>query len=1075
MTTTPTTPVTSAARGERRLAALLFADLSGYTRLCRTLDPEDVAATVLPLLADIRAAVVAAGGIATAVAGDGFLAVFGVPLSATDIADRAAQAALEMRRIVRARSVEWRDLPVPDIHIGLTAGEVLAFPSDDPSGLSFIGPAINLAARLSDAAVAGSILVDENFRRLLSDPASLGAPRDHVLQGHEEGVRAWELIAAEPVASMAANPPFVGREQFLRRLDAAWNISQLSELARLIRLVGEAGIGKSTVARQWLRRRPEARHVWVDCLNVPFGRHVDELLRQLRSFSTPESPEEPTASSVTASVYTARPDEDVSLRVREVVRLLHYVGRAGIAIVLDDYQHADEELRGVVDALLVARMPVPVVIVCPCRPEELDDVRDSSRFALPPLDDEAVAELVTATLGARPPEDVLEALVSRAEGRPLAALQSSAYLVDTGTVAVHDDKCVVVQPQRLAELPDSMRLFVAGRLDRLPPTQKQMIQELSAVGTSVDADVANRLFGTERAALLPDLVTRGFLVPSDAGVRFSHGVVHEVAYASLPRSVRARLHRRMVEEDVCSDGATRARHARRWASSATETSPNERHEAVASALRYTREHAESLFAAHVRNAYAEARTVRSLLDEDASTAPADAARLHVLLAGCEIHAGRYDDALASAGRAVALCKEHDLNASINVAALCAQGEALSMLRHYQSARQALDEALNLADERGDKSGRGRALRLLGETYRHSDSSRLLTLTEEAYDVFVECNDDAGAAEAARTMAYWLSVSVTPRLQRWVDEADRRTPARDVRGRLELARTRAFAANARFDYAAARDQGAACRSLGAELGVSDALVDGFVIGVESAAALGLLDESLRLLGELESYAQSRGEARVRQMVAAFGLQPLQRAGETARAREAATQTLAFRDAFGPPEAMMASGALGLAARDRGAWTEALQHLQSALSASEAAGFSLTSLVLRAELVLTACLLGVPSSEADIVVELSHAGGAPAVASLARAAMELLAGSPSTYAAAATLQEAGVRADACALHRGQRGMDATPAWRDAAAQWSRLGLTVYLARAQARSGDHAAAEQTLDAIGAEDEGRAWALRD
>ena len=206
------TTVTSPPRGERRLAALLFADLSGYTKLCRTLDPEDVAATVLPLLTDLREAVTAAGGLATGIAGDGFLAVFGVPQSGTDVADRAAQAALEMRRIVRARSIEWNSLAIPDVHIGLTAGEVLAFPSDDPSGLSFIGPAINLAARLSDAAPAGTILIDEHCRRLLSAKASLTAAGQLVLQGHEDGVQVWELASDDAVAASPAELPFVGRD-----------------------------------------------------------------------------------------------------------------------------------------------------------------------------------------------------------------------------------------------------------------------------------------------------------------------------------------------------------------------------------------------------------------------------------------------------------------------------------------------------------------------------------------------------------------------------------------------------------------------------------------------------------------------------------------------------------------------------------------------------------------------------------------------------------------------------------------------------------------------------------------------
>jgi tetratricopeptide (TPR) repeat protein len=754
--------------------------------------------------------------------------------------------------------------------------------------------------------------------------------------------------------------------------------------------------------------------------------------------------------------------------------LLHHVPGKGIALVLDDYQHADDELRGVVDALCSSRTPIPVVVVCPCRTDDLHAASSADDCVVPPLDDDAVTTLVCAALGAPPPQPVVDALLSRAEGRPLAALQSSAYLVETGTVAIEDDRCVVVHPQRLSDLPDSMRLFVAGRLDRLPPSDKQLLQELSAVGTSVDLDVVTRLFGADAAQLATGLVARGFLVHEGDRLRFSHGVVHEVAYAALPRSVRARLHRRIVEEDPIGDVAVRAAHARRWLATASEASPDERQHAAAAALHHTRVHAQQLYTEHVRNAYAEARTVRGLLEDDSDVAPADAASLLVLLASCDINAGRYDDALAGAVRAVDLCRHHEVDPSLLVAALCTRGEALSMLRHYQSARQALDEALHIAGAHDDHVGRGRALRLLGDTYRHSDSNRLLALTEEAYDVLSACGDEHGAAEAARSMAYWLSVSTAPRLARWLDEAERRTPARDVRGRLELARTAAFAAGARLDAAVAREHARTCRALGVELGIGDAIVDGLMSGIESAAALGLLDESIALLDELEDYARSRAEPRVRQMAAVVGLQPLQRTGQTARARDARAQAVALRDAFGPPETMMAAAALGLAARDRGAWSEALDHLQLAVEAGDAAGFSLSALVLRHEIVLTSAFVGVVALDAVEVAEHAEAGGAPIIAASIRAALGLAAARPPDAGDTWTLQEEAVRADAVALHLESRDDDASGAWADSIAAWRPLGHTVFLARALARSGAREDAEHTLDLVEATAEGRAWALQ-
>jgi hypothetical protein len=292
--------------------------------------------------------------------------------------------------------------------------------------------------------------------------------------------------------------------------------------------------------------------------------------------------------------------------------------------------------------------------------------------------------------------------------------------------------------------------------------------------------------------------------------------------------------------------------------------------------------------------------------------------------------------------------------------------------------------------------------------------------------------------------------------------------------LELARTRGFAAAARLDFATAREKARLCRDLGRELGVGELTMDGLVLGVECAAALGLLAESVALLDELHRFASRRAEPRLRQMAAVVGLQPLQRAGSRDRAVDARAQALSLRDAFGPPETMMAATAIGVTARDRGDWAQAVEQLEVALGAGDASGFAILSLVLRQELILTSAIRGLTSSDGAEVAQLAESGGAPAVASATRAAMALVDDSVELDGPPATLQEAAVRADAQALRLERSGTDAHPAWCTAADAWARLGSTVFLARAQARSGDIKTAEQTLDVIGAADEGRAWALQ-
>ena len=165
------------ASGERKLVALLFADLSGFTALASSLDPEEVYAFVRPGLEDMRRIAEEHGGSVPHVMGDGFMAVFGVPATHEDDAERAVRAALAVRDHARTLGQGRAGIRFPDVHAGVNSGEVMVAPSSEPGGFAILGDPVNVAARLADLAPPGVVLVAEPTKRRTEHAVRYGPGR----------------------------------------------------------------------------------------------------------------------------------------------------------------------------------------------------------------------------------------------------------------------------------------------------------------------------------------------------------------------------------------------------------------------------------------------------------------------------------------------------------------------------------------------------------------------------------------------------------------------------------------------------------------------------------------------------------------------------------------------------------------------------------------------------------------------------------------------------------------------------------------------------------------------------------
>src|SRR6266536_5858855 len=140
---------------ERKLATVLFVDLVGSTEFVSAQDPEITRRKVTAFFDAVAGCIETHGGTVEKVAGDAVMAAFGIPQAHEDDAERAVRAGLGILENVRELGVQAR--------VGIEAGEVVV---DERDSTFATGEAVNVAARLQQAAAPGEILIGPVVREL---------------------------------------------------------------------------------------------------------------------------------------------------------------------------------------------------------------------------------------------------------------------------------------------------------------------------------------------------------------------------------------------------------------------------------------------------------------------------------------------------------------------------------------------------------------------------------------------------------------------------------------------------------------------------------------------------------------------------------------------------------------------------------------------------------------------------------------------------------------------------------------------------------------------------------------------
>ena len=591
---------------ERKLVTILFADLVGSTDLGERLDPERLQSILETYFGAMTRIIDRWGGTVEKYIGDAIMAVFGVPAAHEDDPRRAIGAAVEMLAAIDGLNVQFHDRYGVELRarIGVNTGNVIA-PVGGPDGqFLVVGDAVNVAARLEQAADPATVLVGERTHAAATEQFAFGEPLTLEVRGKSKPILAWRVIGPrvdDLDGQRRLESPLVGRDRERRAMVDALDDAIESGRPHLVLVFGPAGIGKSRLVREFAVAAGQGHadlHVargrclsagdgitfWAlgEIVRHEFGIALDDpadlararLESGVRAVLEPMGAAEAdiahTVNSMAISAGIRIPDNPLTeLRpiavaaelARAWPRFATARAAAGpLVLLIEDLHWADDQLIAILDSLR-ARASGPLLVAATARPEFAEDHpgfnvagEGVTSLTLRPLLDGEAALVLGNLVGLEAlPAALREEVLDRAEGNPFFLEQLVGGLVDSGALAREADSWTFRGGAGSNALPDTVQAVLAARIDRLDANHKLVLQEAAVVGrTFWPAAVALSIDREQVGEALDSLEAKGLLqarsgssIGGESEYAFKHALILDVAYASVPLARRARSHARV--------------------------------------------------------------------------------------------------------------------------------------------------------------------------------------------------------------------------------------------------------------------------------------------------------------------------------------------------------------------------------------------------------------------------------------------------------------------------------------------------------------------------------------------------
>jgi len=579
---------------ERRRVSVLFVDLVGYTDLASRLDPEETRDFQGAYFARAREIVERYGGVVEKFVGDAVMAVWGAPTSNEDDAERAVRAGLDLVAAVPQLAAPARRSQAPvalSARAGIATGEAAVAIGAEGQGL-VSGETVNLAARLQAAAEPDTLLADEATRHAAQAAIAFESAGDRALKGFSEPVAAWR--AARVVAGRGGQgrsdeleAPFVGRDAELTLVKEIFHATARERRLRVVSITGQAGIGKSRLAWEFEKYIGgiTGNVYWHQGRSPAYGEGITfwalgEMVRRRAAIAEGED-DATTAAKLREMLATYVSEEAERARLAPALGILlglegpaptergelfgawrtlfeRIAEQGPVVLVFEDLQWADSGLVDFLGHLLEWSRQQPIFVITLARPELLERFptwgagqRNFTSMHLEPLPDEAMRALLGGLVPGLPPKTV-KAILARAEGVPLYAVETVRMLLADGRVAREGDAYRVMGRVDELSIPATLHSLVAARLDTLPAADRSVLQQASVLGSTFSVDGLAAVADQPAEALEPTLerLAARELVrletdprsPERGQYSFVQAVIREVAYQTLTRKDRRERH-----------------------------------------------------------------------------------------------------------------------------------------------------------------------------------------------------------------------------------------------------------------------------------------------------------------------------------------------------------------------------------------------------------------------------------------------------------------------------------------------------------------------------------------------------
>ena len=577
-------PTAAAAVAERRLVSVLFADLVGFTTLAEGRDAEETRQLLSRYFDLARDVIARYGGTVEKFIGDAVMAVWGAPVAQEDDAERAVRAGLDLVDAVRSLG------PSIEARAGVLTGEAAVTIGATNQGM-VAGDLVNTASRLQSVAPPGSVLVGEATQRATSRAIAFEEAGQQVLKGKASPVPAWRAVRVVAQVggrnrSDTLEAPFVGRDTELRLLKDLFHATGRERRARLVSVIGPAGIGKSRLAWEFLKYVDGLveRVWWHDGRSPAYGEGISfwalgEMVRvRCRLLETDDEPT--TRAKVAATLAEHVPDADERPWIERALLVLlgietattgaeqlfaawrtffeRLAATAPVVLVFEDFHFADAGLIGFVDHLLEWSRTLPIYVLTLSRPELLErradwgaGKRSFTSLHLEPLLPDAMRALLEGLVPGLPAAAV-KTIVGRADGIPLYAVETVRMLLADGRLAIDGERYVPAGDLSRLAVPETLTALIASRLDALPAPDRALVSDAAVLGQAFTVAGLAAVSGLPEGDLEPrlrSLVRRELLTleadprsPERGQYSFVQALIREVAYHTLARPDRKARH-----------------------------------------------------------------------------------------------------------------------------------------------------------------------------------------------------------------------------------------------------------------------------------------------------------------------------------------------------------------------------------------------------------------------------------------------------------------------------------------------------------------------------------------------------